>query len=89
VVHIDRFGNLILNLRLEDVRIWPDAQTAFEVSGQTLLGLHRTFADVASGMPVAYLGSSGYLELGVRDGSAAERWGVRAGARVRVYRRDP
>jgi S-adenosylmethionine hydrolase len=48
--------------------------------------LHQTFADVLPGKPVAYVGSSGYVELGVRNGSAAAEWGIEAGAYVRVGR---
>jgi hypothetical protein len=33
---------------------------------------------------LALVGSSGYLELAVRDGNAAERLGVKVGDEVRV-----
>jgi S-adenosylmethionine hydrolase len=86
VLHIDRFGNIVLNLRSEDVAGWPRDQTAFEIAGRQVVGLHQTFADVLPGKPVAYVGSSGYVELGVRNGSAAAEWGIEAGAYVRVDR---
>jgi S-adenosylmethionine hydrolase len=86
VLHIDRFGNIILHLRSEDVGDWPWREIAFEVAGRQLVGLHHTFADVLPGMPVAYVGSSGYVELGVRNGSAAAEWGIVVGTCVRVDR---
>ncbi len=87
VLHVDRFGNLILNVQPGHVEGWPRDQIEFEIAGRQVVGVSRTYADVPSGVPVAYLGSSGYLELGVRDGNAAARWGVGASALVWVGRR--
>jgi len=87
VLHVDRFGNLILNVQPRDVEGWPRERIEFEVSGHRFVGVSRTYADVMSGAPVVYLGSSGYLELGVRDGNAAACWGVEAGAPVGVRRK--
>ena len=86
VLYVDRFGNIVLNFRPEDVDGWPGGQATFEVAGRQAVGLHQTFADVLPGMPVAYVGSSGYVELGVRNGNAAAEWGIEAGAVVRVDR---
>ena len=44
--------------------------------------LRRTYADVAQGEPVALVGSSGLVEIAVRDGSAAEQLGLRRGSGV-------
>jgi S-adenosylmethionine hydrolase len=65
VVTIDRFGNAITNLL--GVR-----GGLVEVGGRTV-PVRRVYADVAAGEPVALIGSSGLLEIAVRDGSAAER----------------
>ncbi|MGH7539454.1 MAG: SAM hydroxide adenosyltransferase, partial [Gemmatimonadota bacterium] len=43
-----------------------------------------SYADVESGEPLLVVGSAGTLEVSVRDGSAAERFGVRRGASVEV-----
>ena len=80
VIHVDRFGTLVTNftaanlpgyavLEMEDVEVGP---------------LRRTFGDVATGGVVAYVGSGGEVEVAVRDGSAARRFGVGVGARVRA-----
>ncbi len=42
----------------------------------TPLPLVRTFGEVAWGEPLAYWGSSGYLEVAVNGGSAAEQLGI-------------
>ncbi|HTO08145.1 MAG TPA: SAM-dependent chlorinase/fluorinase, partial [Myxococcota bacterium] len=51
VVHVDRFGNLVTNLRAPDA-----APASLEVAGHTL-PLSRTYGDVAPGRLVAVVGS--------------------------------
>jgi hypothetical protein len=48
------------------------------------LAIRHTYGDVAPGVLLALVGSSGYLEIAVREGSAAERLGVDIGATVEV-----
>ncbi|MFZ5623140.1 MAG: SAM hydrolase/SAM-dependent halogenase family protein [Gemmatimonadota bacterium] len=80
VAYVDRFGNLITNLRPDDVPV----RAALRL-GSTLLGpMRRTFGDVAPGELLAYPGSGGELEIAVRDGSAALTLGVGVGAPVVV-----
>jgi S-adenosylmethionine hydrolase len=57
--------------------------SAVVIAGQ-VIPLRRTFADVASGELVAFTGSGGTIEVAVREGSAAERLGVKVGAEVRM-----
>ncbi len=88
VVHADHFGNLITNLRAED--LLPDERNWLIATGPVQIqGISRTFGDVAPGMPVAYIGSSGFLELAVRQGNARRQWGIGPGAMVRVVRITP
>jgi len=81
VVHVDRFGNLVTNLTAP-----KGAPATVEVSGRTL-PLSRTYGDVASGALVAVVGSSGRIEISVRDRSAAAHLG--AGAGLVVTLRSP
>ncbi|HET6148289.1 MAG TPA: SAM-dependent chlorinase/fluorinase [Polyangia bacterium] len=87
VTHVDAFGNLLTSLAAELVP--PGAQV--EVAGREgtfhpLVG--KTFSDVAPGALVAYIGSSGLLEIGLRDGSAATMIGANRGSPVRLRRRS-
>ena len=75
VLHVDRFGNLITNLRADEV---PPGLSLTAGNAQ-IEGLSRTFADVDPGEMVAYAGSGGYVEIAVRQGSAAERLGLAPG----------
>jgi hypothetical protein len=78
VVAVDRFGNLLTNLPGRTVA----GALGVAVDGRFVGPLRQTYADVASGEPLALVGSGGFLEIAVRDGSAAGRLGSGPGARV-------
>ena len=78
VVHVDRFGNLVTNLRLDpgDVR-----GARVEAAGRTFT-LVRVYADVSEGELTALVGSSGRVEVACRGGSAADLLGIGRGSVV-------
>jgi len=69
VIHVDRFGNLITNLSAGDLA--PEHTWTVSWRGEEIGELRRTFGDVTPGDWVAYRGSSGQIEIGIRDGQAA------------------
>ena len=77
VVHVDRFGSLITDIPGAAVR-----RGYVEVEGGASLPVLRTYSDVESGEGVALIGSRGFVEIAVRDGSASEFFGVGRGATV-------
>jgi len=79
VVHVDRFGNLVTNIRPSLVRSGAAVRIA-----DCSIPMCRTYADVASGELCAVVGSADVLEVSVRDGSAAERLAVVRGEAVTV-----
>ena len=104
VIHVDRFGNLITNLRHEDLppRGLPvftltlpsprgrGLQKAPSPAGRgpgvraaTIRGLARSYADAPADL-LAIVGSSGRIEIALRNGSAASRLGVGMGTVVGV-----
>jgi S-adenosylmethionine hydrolase len=78
VIAIDRFGNAITNLL--------GARSGVVAAGGRPVPIRGTYADVALGAPVAISGSSGLLEIAVREGSAAATLGLTRGAPVVWYR---
>jgi S-adenosylmethionine hydrolase len=70
IIHIDVFGNATTNIPHEVIRgtIVKDVK----VRGRKLGRLKRTYWDVAPGKILPLIGSSGLLEIAVRDGSAAK-----------------
>jgi len=87
VLEADRFGSLRFNIPTEDLDSLGLRTSRLEVEiGHNSLAVPfaSTFADVAEGEPIALVDSSGWLTLAVNMGSAADRYGVLPGTRVRV-----
>ncbi len=84
VVHVDRYGNLISNIALDDVSA---GGVVVEMEGLRVEGLSRSYEE-ADGM-LAIVGSHGTVEIAVRGGSAARQFGAGVGARVRVCYHKP
>ena len=81
ILHIDSFGNLITNIRDSDLPQTKQAVT-IEVGNQVIPGLSRTYAE-GSGL-LALIGSSGYLEIAVKGGSAHALLDAKVGDEVRI-----
>lgn len=79
IIDIDSFGNLIINIPGESVG--KDAKVTLKTKS---IPLRRTFADVRTGRPVAYVGSLGLLEIAVNGRSAEEFFKVGVGEKVTV-----
>ena len=77
VIAIDRFGNAITNLL-------GHRGGSVEIAG-TVLPVARTYVDVSPGAALALCGSSGLIEVAVRDGHAARALGIERGTTVRLH----
>jgi S-adenosylmethionine hydrolase len=97
VLHIDRFGNVITSIgrllwskdELSLEPVFEKARLRFNatgatvvVAGQEIARVRHTYTEVRLGEVLALVGSSGHLEIAVREGSAAEKLGVPLGAQV-------
>ena len=80
VVHVDHFGNLITNIAGKGL---PGGELQIEVKGQRIKGLSPSYAQ--GGHLLAIIGSHGYLEVSVQEGSAAATLGADIGDQVSVY----
>ena len=84
VLRADAFGNLITNFRTEDL---PESAlngggVKFQVGTHPVTRLVDTFASGNNGEPIAYVGSSGYIEIGVNKGNAARTLNLGRGTPV-------
>jgi len=79
VLHIDHFGTLITNIKSGDL---PGKNVVVEVAGYCTQGITDYYAQREGVM--AIMGSSGYVEISVRDGSACDFLGAAVGDEVRV-----
>lgn len=82
VLHVDRFGNCVLNLR-QDFGL-PPAEVRLTAPQAQPLRRVRTYADLAPGQVGLLLGSQGFFELAQFMGSAAELLGLKPEAAVRL-----
>lgn len=80
VLRIDSFGNAMTNLRAEDV---PEAahngNFKLTVGNHAVNRLVDTFASGNTDEPFAYVGSSGYLEIGLNKANASRKLGIGRG----------
>jgi S-adenosylmethionine hydrolase len=84
VLKVDSFGNLITNFRGEDLPAGAIEKGAIhlQVGSHTVSKLVPTFAHGGAGEAIAYVGSSGNLEIGVNKGSASKTLGLGRGTPV-------
>jgi S-adenosylmethionine hydrolase len=75
VVHVDHYGNLITNHR-------PDPVPKVIAIAGAKIPVVRTYESVKTGELLAYVGSSGTIEIAVRDGRADKHLGIERGAQL-------
>jgi len=81
ILHIDSFGNLITNIKSDDL---PQTKRTItiEVGNHLISGLSRTYAQ-GRGL-LALIGSSGYLEVSLKGGSACALLNAEVGNEVKI-----
>ncbi len=81
VIHIDHFGNLASNIRIEHLGESLDnkAHISVKLRDAEMRGLVNTFGERPAGELVALLGSTGNLIVSLVNGSAAARLNAKVG----------
>jgi S-adenosyl-L-methionine hydrolase (adenosine-forming) len=84
VLRVDSFGNLITNFRRDDLPASAIESGAInlQVGSQAVTRLVDTFAKGNPGEAFAYIGSNGFVEIGVNRGNAAKALNVGRGIPV-------
>lgn len=86
VIYVDRFGNLITNIlprvhlpghRFETVKL--------RIGNIVIQGIKKTFGEAKRGEPLMYIGSTGYLEIGINGDNAARCLNVSVGTPVSLF----
>jgi S-adenosylmethionine hydrolase len=90
VVHVDRFGNAVLDVPVASLAGWnhphaglPRLQ-AVTSSGMKVSEIRAAFGNGPADTPFLISNSSGYLEIAVREGSAAALLALHAGDEVEI-----
>jgi S-adenosylmethionine hydrolase len=81
ILAADQFGNLITNLKPEDV---PASFKMILPGQREITVVWRAYSEGAPGELFVIHGSTGYLEISVKNGSAASTLGLKTGAPVGV-----
>lgn len=85
VLHIDHFGNIRTTITSKSLgRFQPSGFSGIEIGGHRIPAVSNTYSEYPQGKLVAVIDSSGYLEIAVNKGSAAEVTGCRPGDPVVV-----
>jgi hypothetical protein len=82
VLYVDRFGNLITNIGMKELHAFPADAVSVTIAEVSIARLVPSYASVPHGAPLLIVSSWGLLEIAVREGNAAERFGAAAGTRV-------
>ncbi len=85
IVYADIYGNLVTSLPGDLVE--PDRSACLTTENGHTVPLLRTYGDVGKGEALAYRGSSGFLEIAVRDGNAFRSLGAKECERVTLTNR--
>lgn len=101
IVHVDHFGNCVTNIRKATLAEAAELDVACPtvdqfppvkgfVGSTVLRELHETYGGVPEEDPLLLFGSTGYLEIAVNQGNAAELLDIRKGDSVKfVYGDSP
>jgi len=86
VTHIDHFGNIASNIRIETLgEAFQHKENLLVRLGATQIeGLVNTFGERTEGEAIALIGSTGNLIVSVVNGNAAQKLDVKVGDRLEV-----
>ena len=88
VIYIDHYGNLVTNIDRESVERLAAFFLGMELSVRIGHGppikIVGAYGEARRGAPLATFGSFDLMEIAVRDGSAAEKFGAHQGVTVQV-----
>jgi len=84
VISIDHFGNIIINITEKHLADLKTTEKDFTISVGTMkiTGMVKTYADVKAGMPLALIGSAGFLEISINHGNAQKYFKAEKGQKV-------
>jgi S-adenosyl-L-methionine hydrolase (adenosine-forming) len=85
VMGVDRFGNMISNMSYDSIQ--RHLGNAFTLRcAQSILTEAKTYSMAKRGKPVFLKGSSGFIEIAIRESSAARRLNGRRGLQIKASR---
>jgi S-adenosylmethionine hydrolase len=84
ILHIDRFGNLITNFRASEFPNLETRNVRLMIGGERVSAVEHNYAGRAPGELFLIVGSAGYVEVSIGQGSAADAIGCETGASAKL-----
>ena len=88
VACIDRFGNVITNITPADIQALQQVSKrksiSFELGGVEINTLKTCYEQGSEEKPDALINSNGYLEVFMKEGSAAEKLSIKTGTPIEI-----
>jgi S-adenosylmethionine hydrolase len=92
VLHVDDFGNIITNVTVQDLKkvgLRPKKMVSIKLKNRMLsMPFCETFGEAPLKAELAQIGSHGFLEIVVNQGSASKKFNARAGNHLIVSLED-
>ena len=82
VIYIDRFGNVISNIKKEFYENYREFEVS--INGTLIKKFVSSFSGVLKGEALTYTGSSGFLEIGVNQGDFARAADAKISDKIKV-----
>jgi len=88
VVHIDRFGNIITDITMQDIQPLLGENSGLgmatvRIAGREIKGINKFYSELSQGSPGAIINSSGSLEIFIFKQSARAALSIKRGEAVR------
>lgn len=80
VLHVDRFGNIVTDLRIDRIGTLKELRSGRGVVGRWV----RTYAEAPARTPCLIIGSSGLVEVAIRNGNAAAKLNWKTGTKLSI-----
>lgn len=84
ILYVDRFGNLISNIESDMIKD-KKKDHMIMIKGEIIKGINNSYEEVLSGQPLALIGSFGYLEISLNQGSAKDYFGCGIGTVIDLF----
>lgn len=84
VIYLDRFGNLITNLRVSSIRTSHFKKFNITIGKYVIKGLSKSYSEGSGRNPLALINSANLLEIGLKNGNAAQTMMMAVGEKVTV-----
>jgi len=87
-IYIDSFGNIVTNIRREDLERYDFTNTPFRIQyrkSDYIDKFVKNYADVPQGYALARFNALDYVEIGIHCGNASQLLGIEIGSLIKIW----